>query len=157
MLKIGKKPIHFKLKKEFKDSLNSQPVSWGYGGLSEFTYYRTYARKKENGKLETWSECVTRVIEGMFSILKTHAITSELPWNEKRAHKLAEEAAQRLFEFKWTPPGRGLWMMGTDYLWEKGAMALYNCAFVSTEDIDSELSKPFAFVMDTMMSGKLTS
>lgn len=153
MLTIGKKPIKFQLKREFKDSLGSKPVAWGYGGLSEFTYYRTYARRKDNGTLETWAECVIRVIEGMFSILKTHAITSHLPWDEKRAHRLAEEAAERLFEFKWTPPGRGLWMMGTDYLWEKGAMALYNCAFVSTEDIDAELSKPFAFVMDTMMQG----
>lgn len=153
MLTIGKKPIKFQLRKEFKDLLGTKSVHWGYGGLSEFTYYRTYARRKENGTLETWAECVIRVIEGMFSILKTHAITSHLPWDEKRAHRLAEEAAERLFEFKWTPPGRGLWMMGTDYLWEKGAMALYNCAFVSTEDIDAELSKPFAFVMDTMMQG----
>jgi ribonucleoside-triphosphate reductase (thioredoxin) len=126
MLTIGKYPIKFNLKKEFKDALHAKPVNWGYGGLSEFTFYRTYSRKKPNGLLETWSDCVIRVIEGMFSILKTHAITSHLPWDEKRAHKLAEEAATRLFEFKWTPPGRGLWMMGTDYLWEKGAMALYN-------------------------------
>lgn len=153
MLKIGKKPIHFKLKKEFKDSINSQTVTWGYGGLSEFTYYRTYARKKENGKLETWSECVTRVIEGMFSILKTHALSNGHTWNEKRAHKLAEECAERLFTFKWTPPGRGLWMMGTDFVWEKGSAALNNCGFVSTEDIDAELSKPFAFLMDMSMVG----
>lgn len=153
MLTIGKKPIQFNLKKEFKESLKAKPVKWGFGGLSEFTYYRTYARQKPNGTLETWAECVIRVIEGMFSILKTHSLSSELPWEERKAHKLAEEAATRLFEFKWTPPGRGLWMMGTDYLWEKGAMALYNCAFVSTESIDTDLSKPFAFVMDTMMSG----
>ena len=153
MLKIGKKPIQFKLKKEFKDALNNEVVSWGYGGLSEFTYYRTYARKKENGKLETWSDCVTRVIEGMFSILKTHALSNGHTWNEKRAHKLAEECAERLFTFKWTPPGRGLWMMGTDFVWEKGSGALNNCGFVSTEDIDAELSKPFAFLMDMSMVG----
>jgi ribonucleoside-triphosphate reductase len=153
MLTIGKQPIQFQLKKDFKERLINKPVKWGYGGLSEFTFYRTYSRKKPNGTMETWADCVIRVIEGMFSILKTHAITSHLPWNEKRAHKLAEEAAERLHCFKWTPPGRGLWMMGTDYLWEKGAMALYNCAFVSTENIDSDLSKPFAFVMDTMMQG----
>jgi ribonucleotide reductase alpha subunit len=153
MITIGKRPIKFQLKQAFKEQLKNKPVNWGYDGLSEFTFYRTYARRKDNGTLETWAECVARVIEGMFSILKTHAITSHLPWDEKRAHRLAEEAAERLFEFKWTPPGRGLWMMGTDYLWEKGAMALYNCAFVSTEDIDAELSKPFAFVMDTMMQG----
>lgn len=153
MITLGKKPIAFKLKNEFKEVLYGKTPKWGYGGLSEFTYYRTYARKKDNGKLETWSECVVRVIEGMFSILKTHAITSHLPWDEKRAHKLAEEAAVRLFDLKWTPPGRGLWMMGTDYIWERGAMALYNCTYASTEDIDSELSKPFAYVMDTMMCG----
>lgn len=153
MLKIGKNPIQFKLKKEFKDTLNSEAVTWGYGGLSEFTYYRTYARKKDNGKLETWSECVIRVIEGMFSILKTHALSNGHTWNEKRAHGLAEECAERLFTFKWTPPGRGLWMMGTNFVWEKGSAALNNCGFVSTEDIDAELSKPFAFLMDMSMVG----
>jgi intein/homing endonuclease len=153
VITLGKKPIQFKLKADFKDTLSKKPTKWGYEGLSEFTFYRTYARKKENGRLETWPECVVRVIEGMFSILKTHAITSHLPWDEKRAHKLAEEAAIRLFELKWTPPGRGLWIMGTDYMWERGAMSLYNCTYASTEDIDSELSKPFAYVMDTMMCG----
>ena len=153
MITIGKNPINFKLKQTFKDELNATPVIWGYGGLSAFTYYRTYARKKDNGKLETWAECVVRVIEGMFSILKTHSITSGHTWDEKRAHKLAEEAAGRLYNFKWTPPGRGLWMMGTDFVWEKGGACLNNCAFVSTENIDAELSKPFAFLMDMSMVG----
>ena len=150
---IGKQPIKFQFKREFKENLLNTPVDWGYGGLSAFTYYRTYSRKKANGKLETWQECVIRVIEGMFSILKTHAITSEHSWNEKRAHKLAEEAAERLFAFKWTPPGRGLWMMGTPFVWEKGGACLNNCGFVSTENIDAEMSKPFAFLMDMSMVG----
>ena len=153
MIALGKNPIKFQFKREFKDRLTSTPVSWGYGGLSAFTYYRTYARKKESGALETWQECVIRVIEGMFSILKTHSITSGHTWDEKRAHRLAEEAAERLFEFKWTPPGRGLWMMGTPFVWEKGGACLNNCGFVSTENIDAELSKPFAFLMDMSMVG----
>jgi adenosylcobalamin-dependent ribonucleoside-triphosphate reductase len=153
MITLGKNPIKFTLKKEFKDTLKNQKVEWGYGGLSEFTFYRTYSRKKSTGKLETWAECVIRVIEGMFSILKTHSITSGQTWDEKKAHKLAEEAADRLFTFKWTPPGRGLWMMGTDFVWEKGGGALNNCGFVSTENIDAELSKPFAFLMDMSMLG----
>lgn len=153
MITIGKNPITFQFKKEFKEKLNKKTVHWGYGGLSAFTYYRTYSRKKDNGKLESWAECVIRVIEGTFSILKTHAITSQHTWDERRAHKLAEEAAERLFEFKWTPPGRGLWMMGTSFVWEKGGSALNNCGFVSTEDIDAELSKPFAFLMDMSMVG----
>jgi len=153
MLTFGKNPIKFQFKKEFKDNLIRKKVNWGFGGLSAFTFYRTYARQKPNGKLESWGDCVIRVIEGMFSILKTHAITSEHTWDEKRAHKLAEECAERLFEFKWTPPGRGLWMMGTEFVWEKGGACLNNCGFVSTEDIDAEMSKPFAFLMDMSMVG----
>jgi adenosylcobalamin-dependent ribonucleoside-triphosphate reductase len=153
MITIGKKPIQFQFKKDYREKLINTPIDWGYGGLSAFTYYRTYSRKKPNGMLETWQECVLRVIEGMFSILKTHAITSEHTWNEKRAHKLAEEAAERLLSFKWTPPGRGLWMMGTPFVYEKGGACLNNCGFVSTENIDAEMSKPFAFLMDMSMVG----
>ena len=133
MLAPGKNPIKFALRKDFKENLKNKIVNWGYGGLSEFTYYRTYARKMKNGQLETWADCVIRVIEGTFSILKTHSLSSYVTWNEKRAHKLAQEAAERLFEFKWMPPGRGLWMMGTPFIWEKGGAALNNCAFVSTK------------------------
>ena len=109
--------------------------------------------KQPNGNLETWADCVIRVIEGFFSILKTNAVSSYITWDEKRAHKLAEEAAERLFAFKWMPPGRGLWMMGTPFIWDKGGAALNNCAFVSTEDIDAEMSKSFAFLMDMSMLG----
>lgn len=146
-------PEFFKLDEEFKTNLKATQVKWGFGGLSEFTYYRTYSRKKENGGLETWQECVIRVIEGMFSILKTHSIKSHIPWDNKKAQKLAKEAAERMVEFKWLPPGRGLWMMGTPFVWEKGGACLNNCAFVSTENIDSELSKSFAFLMDMSMVG----
>jgi len=149
----GKNPISFHFRKEFKESLKKQKVSWGYGGLSEFTYYRTYARKMPSGRLETWADCVIRVIEGMFSIIKTHSLSSHVSWSEQKAHKLSQEAAQRMFEFKWMPPGRGLWMMGTPFIWEKGGAALNNCAFVSTEDIDAELSKSFGFLMDMSMLG----
>ena len=153
MIAPGKFPIQFAFRKEFKEKLQNTPVNWGYGGLSEFTYYRTYARKTENGNLETWAECVIRVTEGFFSILKTNAVSSYITWDEKRAHKLAEEAAERLFAFKWMPPGRGLWMMGTPFIWDKGGAALNNCAFVSTENIDAEMSKSFAFLMDMSMLG----
>ena len=42
MLAPGKYPITFALRSHFKEELRSKPVNWGYGGLSEFTYYRTY-------------------------------------------------------------------------------------------------------------------
>ena len=153
MLAPGISPDFFHLESKYKNELKTRSIKWGFGGLSEFTYYRTYSRKKENGGLETWNECVIRVIEGMFSILKTHSLQSHIPWDEKKAQKLAQEAADRMFAFKWLPPGRGLWMMGTSFVWEKGASALNNCGFTSTENIDSELSKSFAFLMDMSMLG----
>lgn len=153
MLAPGFKPNKFYLTEEFKTKLKKTQVDWKFGGLSAFTYYRTYARKKDNGGLETWAECVIRVTEGSFTILKTHATSTFIPWDEEKGQVLAEEFALGIFNFKWTPPGRGLWMMGTDFIYEKGAAALNNCAFISTENIHSEYSRPFAFLMDMSMLG----
>ena len=55
---------------------------------------------------------------------------------------------------KFLPPGRGLWAMGTAITEEKELFAaLNNCAFVSTEAIAAEFSKPFCFLMDASMLG----
>jgi hypothetical protein len=35
------------------------------------------------------------------------------PWNDAKGQSSAKEAFDRLFNLKWTPPGRGLWVMGT--------------------------------------------
>ena len=45
---------------------------------------------------------------------------------------------QRMWEFKFTPPGRGLWAMSVDVLEKKLGAVLNNCAFVTTENIDKE-------------------
>ena len=46
-----------------------------------------------------------------------------------------------MWEFRFLPPGRGLWMMGTDYIYERGSAALNNCAFVSTEEISFNFAR----------------
>ena len=153
MIAPGTKPIPFQFEQEKRDDIISRDTDWGENGIGQFTFYRTYSRKKDNGKMETWNECVLRVIEGMFTILKTHIIMSGLEWREDKAQELAFNAADRLFKFQWTPPGRGLWMMGTDFVWEKGGAALNNCGFVSTENIEEEFSEPFRFLMDMSMLG----
>jgi adenosylcobalamin-dependent ribonucleoside-triphosphate reductase len=58
-----------------------------------------------------------------------------------------------MWEFKWLPPGRGLWVMGTAVIENKGGAALNNCAFVSTENIDKDFTGPFEFLMDMSMLG----
>jgi ribonucleoside-triphosphate reductase len=91
----------------------------------------------------------------MYSAQKNHAKENRLPWNDYKAQASAKEAYQRLFELKWTPPGRGLWSFGTALTMEKkNSAALQNCAMVSTKDIDrNDPGQLFGWVMDALMMG----
>jgi ribonucleotide reductase alpha subunit len=110
---------------------------------------------KEDGTKERWHEVCKRVIEGMYSIQKDHAKQNRLPWNDRKAQASAQEAFDRMFTLKWTPPGRGMWMMGTPLVMEKkNSAALQNCAFVSSRDIDrNDPGELFGWVMDALMLG----
>ena len=109
----------FKLSEVFIDQYKDKEVPWG--PLGYVTFKRTYARRlnefdPEVTGTEEWFQTCRRVIEGMFTIQKTHVISHGLPWNDARAQKTAKDAFDRLFNLKWTPPGRGLWMMGTKFI-----------------------------------------
>jgi len=136
--------------KEFK----TKTPKFGFGVLGELTFYRTYSRLKENGRNEDWTDCVERVVNGTYSIQKRHIISNGLGWDEVKAQESASEMFERIWNFKFTPPGRGLWAMGTDIIEERGlGAALNNCAFTTTLNIDKEFSKPFEFLMDMSMLG----
>jgi adenosylcobalamin-dependent ribonucleoside-triphosphate reductase len=91
----------------------------------------------------------------MYSIQKDHCKSQRLPWNDSRAQASAKEAFERLFNLKWTPPGRGLWVMGTPIVnVQRNSAALQNCAFVSTiEMTKTNPARPFAFLMEASMLG----
>jgi adenosylcobalamin-dependent ribonucleoside-triphosphate reductase len=89
----------------------------------------------------------------MFNMQKQHVSHLGLEWNDAKAQKTAKEAYDRLFELKWTPPGRGLWMMGTKFVEERTAAGLFNCAFRSTKDISSKGGYLFRWMMDALMVG----
>ena len=127
----------------------------GLNSLGEITFIRTYSRVKEDGTKERWHEVCKRVIEGMYSVQKNHAKENRLPWNDYKAQKSAQEAYDRMFTLKWTPPGRGLWAFGTPMTMEKkNSASLQNCAMVSTRDIDrNDPGSLFAWVMDALMLG----
>jgi ribonucleotide reductase alpha subunit len=127
----------------------------GLNSLGEITFIRTYSRVKEDGTKERWHEVCKRVIEGMYSVQKNHAKENRLPWNDYKAQKSAQEAFDRMFNLKWTPPGRGLWAFGTPMTMKKrNSAALQNCAMVSTRDIDrNDPGALFAWVMDALMLG----
>lgn len=67
----------------------------------------------------------------------------------------------KIFNFKFLPPGRGLWAMGTAITEDKHLFAaLNNCAFVSTKPEISEKNmqvekfiESFTFLMDSAMIG----
>lgn len=143
----------FQLDKKFVEKYSTEPVNFGFNGLGELTYYRTYSRLKEDGTNEKWHETVERVVNGIYSIQKKHILNQDLGWNDLKAQESAQEMFTRIFTFKFLPPGRGLWAIGTPII-EKGlGAAANNCGFVSTKDIGKDFAKPFCFMMDMSMLG----
>jgi len=150
----------FRISEDFVSTYKEKKAPFGYrdaagNSVGEITFLRTYSRLKEDGTKETWVDVCERVINGMYSLQKDHCKSSRLPWNDAKAQASAKEAFDRLFELKWTPPGRGLWVMGTNIVNEqKNSAALQNCAFVSTlEMTKNNPAKPFAFLMEASMLG----
>jgi len=145
---------NFKLSENFVSKYKRKKAPFGFNGLGELVYQRTYSRLKADGKNEQWWETVQRVVEGTFNMQKRHIDAHGLGWNAWKAQHSAQEMYDRIFNMKFLPPGRGLWAMGTAITEEKKLFAaLNNCAFVSTESMSSEFSKPFCFLMDASMLG----
>ena len=150
----------FELANEFVASYKEKKAPFGYrdaagNSVGEITFLRTYSRLKADGTKETWVDVCERVINGMYSLQKDHAKSQRLPWSDAKAAASAKEAFDRLFNLKWTPPGRGLWVMGTPLVNEqRNSAALQNCAFVSTGSmVKTDPAKPFAFLMEASMLG----
>ena len=150
----------FRLTEDYVAGFRSKKPPFGYqdaagNSVGEITFLRTYSRLKEDGTKETWADVCERVINGMYSLQKDHAKSQRLPWNDSKAQASAKEAYERLFELKWTPPGRGLWVMGTPLVNQyRNSAALQNCAFVSTLEMTKlNPAKPFAFLMEASMLG----
>jgi len=146
----------FRLSDTFIERYKTADVPWG--PLGYVTYKRTYSRRLSEfepdavGSEEWWQTC-RRVVEGMFNMQKQHVFLLGLEWNDAKAQKTAKDAYERLFTLKWTPPGRGLWMMGTKFIEERTAAGLFNCAFRSTRDLGTKGGYLFAWMMDALMVG----
>jgi ribonucleoside-triphosphate reductase (thioredoxin) len=100
----------FKLSDSFLEEYKHIKPDWG--PLGEVTYLRTYSRKvnwgEESERNEQWWETVRRVVEGTFTIQKEHVHKLKLPWNNDKAQKSAQKMYDKIFNFKFLPPGRGL-------------------------------------------------
>lgn len=153
--------LSFQLNEEFVNSYRDRPVDWGYidahgTSVSEITYLRTYSRFKDDGSKEQWYETVARVINGTFSIQKNWAKQNRLPWSDVKAQRTAERMYKDLWSFRWSPPGRGLFAMGSPRVHgDRGSStALNNCSTVSTNLMTkNDPAKPFVKLMDNSMLG----
>ena len=150
----------FRLSEEFVSPYKDKKPPFGYrdaagNSVGEITFLRTYSRLKLDGTKETWVDVCERVINGMYTLQKEHCKINRLPWNDAKAQASAKEGFDRLFNLKWSPPGRGLWVMGTPIVNEqRNSAALQNCAFVSTKEMTkADPSRPFSFLMEASMLG----
>jgi ribonucleoside-triphosphate reductase len=140
----------FQVSEKTEDTIRSMIANFGYGGFGELVFYRTYSREKKGGGQENWADCVLRVVNGTFSIRKDLYLKNHISWDEDYWQNYAFRFAKAMFKMWWLPPGRGLWAMGTDFIYERGSMALFNCGMTHiTDDIANDIS----WLMDALMLG----
>lgn len=139
----------FRLNAEARAEIRAMPYHFGFDGFGEATYYRTYSRTMADGRQEAWPDTVLRVVDGVFTIRKDWYEKQRLPWDEGYWQTTAAEMGRAILNMEFLPPGRGLFAMGTDYVYERGSMALFNCAATTCENLESDLG----WVMDALMCG----
>lgn len=121
-----------KLTESFLSQYRNKQPKWGFGGLGYIVYLRTYSRKKADGTLERWDETVQRITEGNFAIEAKRLAELGKLTDERKAELTTEMERfyHLVFNLVMTPPGRGLWMSGTEYA-ERVGDAENNCWGVS--------------------------
>lgn len=137
----------WELPKSFKQDLKTAKSP--FNGFSEFIYYRTYSRNID-GRQERWADTVIRVIEGIMSIRYDYYRRNRTHWNESCWLSFAKKMALSMYNMEWLPSGRGLWAMGTPLIYERGGMALYNCAYT---EIGNNWIEDLCWMMDSLMYG----
>lgn len=125
------------LSSDFLSSYLSKTAPWGFGGLGEVVYLRTYSRKIEGeSRNETWVETCERTVNGAVDI---GAILSE---------DEAEKLFDHMFNLRCLPAGRALWQLGTPLVKKYSGTSLNNCYFTNIETIED-----FELLFDYLMLG----
>lgn len=125
------------LSDEFINSYATKTPNWGFNGLGEIVYRRTYSRDIESlGRKEFWHETIARCINGAQAIGAGYT----------------KEEAERLFDYifnlKGIFAGRSLWQLGTPLVEKMSGVSLVNCWFTNISSVDD-----FKFLMDHLMVG----
>ena len=124
------------LEQSFVDSYSQKSAPWGFNGLGEIVFMRTYSRKKEDGLNETWSETLQRVINGALEI--------GVPYTDEEAKTLFDH----MFNLRCSFSGRSLWQLGTPLVKKLNGTSLNNCYFTNIEKIED-----FEMIFEYLMLG----
>ena len=121
----------------FINSYSSKTPPWGFGGLGEVVYLRTYSRKNSIiGRNETWVETIKRVIDG--------AVEIGVEFTKEEAESLFDH----MFNLRCSVSGRSLWQLGTPLVKTFSGTSLNNCFFTNIEKIED-----FELLFDYLMLG----
>ena len=124
------------LSQSFIESYNSKTPPWGFSGLGEVVYLRTYSRKKDDGTIESWPETTVRVIDGAAAI--------GVDFSQEEAEKLFDH----MFNLRCTVAGRMLWQLGTPIVQKFNGASMNNCYYTNIEKIED-----FELLFDYLMLG----
>ena len=125
------------LSPEFLANYKDKVSPWGFGGLGEVVYLRTYSRTiEELGRSETWTETITRAIDGAAAI--------GVPYTKEDA----EELFDHMFNLRCSFSGRALWQLGTPLVNKFSGSSLNNCYFTNIESIED-----FELLFEYLMLG----
>lgn len=125
------------LSEEFVNSYANKKAPWGFNGLGEIVYRRTYSRDIEGlNRKEYWHETIARCINGAQEIGAGYT----------------KEEAERLFDYifnlKGIFAGRCLWQLGTPLVEKMSGVSLVNCWMTTLSKVED-----FQFLMDHLMVG----
>ena len=129
------KPLFSQFSQEFLNSYDQKDIPWGFNGLGEIVYLRTYARTKEDGTLEHWKDTIVRCITG------AQAIGAKYTQDE------AERLFDHMFHLRCSFSGRALWQLGTK-LGSTYGDSLNNCWVVAIRH-----PHDFLFLFDELQLG----
>lgn len=124
------------LDQDFIDSYSTKSPPWGFNGMGEIVFLRTYSRKKNDGNNETWVETLQRVINGAHEI--------GVDYSKDEAEKLFDHC----FNLRCSFAGRSLWQLGTPLVKKLNAASLNNCYFTNIEKIED-----FELLFEYLMLG----
>lgn len=140
----------YKLPEYIVAHLRSLSPHFGLGAFGETLFYTRYSREKEDGTNEDWCDVIIRCVEGVMSIRKDWYRKNKIEWDAEYWDSYVYGFAIAMYEMKFLPPGRGLWTMGTEFVYERGSMALQNCGY---SVIGKNIGKDASWCMDALMCG----